>query len=126
MKKTIVSLLMLPALFMGTASVVLAQGSAIGDMAGIVMHLNHYPSASEKKVLDGIVNDKHATAGEKVLAGALMRMQHSVGGADAAKLRALLSDKHAGKAEQTLADILLGVAHHPSARDKKRLQSLMQ
>ncbi len=127
MKKTVVSLLVLPVLLaMIMTPAALANGTAIGTMAGIIMHLNHYPGSGERKVLDGIVNDKHATSGEKALAGALMRMQHRVGGADAARLRELISDKHASKAEQTLADILLGIAHHPSGSDRQRLKALIE
>jgi len=126
MKKGIGSLLILPVFLAGFVSQVFAGGSNVSTMAGIVMHLNHYPSAGEQKALDEIVNDKHATSGEKALAGALMRMQHRVGGADAARLRELIRDKHASKAEQTLADILLGIAHHPSGSDRQRLKAMIE
>lgn len=125
MRKGFHYFLLVPAIVMAMGSVALAADSAISTMAGIVMHLNHYPSGSEKETLAGIVHDGHATAGEKTLAAALMNMKHSVGGSDARKLHNLISDDHASKQEKALADVLLGLAHHPSAADKERLQSLM-
>jgi len=124
MRKTIGSLLVLPVLLWAVAPVALAGGSAISTMAGVVLHLNHYPGNSEKQILANIIHDDHATTGEKTLAGVLMRMQHSVQGTDATTLRSLASDKQASHDEQELADILLGINHHPSSSDMQRLQSL--
>lgn len=124
MKKIIGSLLILPVLLWAVPPVALAGGSAISTMAGIVMHLNHYPGNSEKNTLANIIQDDHATAGEKALAGALIRMQHSVQGSDTTALRSLASDKQASQGERELADILLGISHHPSSSDMQRLQAL--
>jgi len=124
MRKTIGSLLVLPVLLWTAMPIASASDSAISTTAGIVMHLNHYPSDSEKQTLANIIQDDHATAGEKALAGALMRMRHSVQGSDAAALRALTSDKQASHGERELADILLGINHHPSSSDMRRLKSL--
>jgi len=125
MKKTIGFLLTFPVLLWAAVPAAVADTSAISTMAEIVMHLNHYPSDSEKQTLARIVHNEHATAGEKALAGALIRMRHSVGGSDAAALRELASDTHATKQERELADVLLGITHHPSASDRQRLQSLL-
>jgi len=124
MRKTIGSLLVLPVLLWAVATVALAGGSSISTMAGIMMHLNHYPGSSEKQTLANIIRDDRATAGEKILAGALTRMRHSVQGNDATALRSLASDKQANQGERELADILLGISHHPSSSDMQRLQSL--
>jgi len=128
MRKTIYYLLLFPAILTIVSSTALAVGSAISTMAAIVMHLDHYPSRSEIESLTGIIQDDHATSGEKTLAGSLMHMRHShrVGDDDdTRRLQNLLSDDHASKQEKVLADILLGLAHYPSAEDKKRLQPLM-
>jgi len=126
MRKAIGFLLVLPVLLWAVAPAALAGGSAISTMAGIIMHLNHYPGSSEKQTLTNIIHDDHATAGEKALAGALMRMQHSVKGHDVDTLRSLASDKQASHDERKLADILLGISHHPSSSDMQRLQSLSE
>jgi len=125
MRKIIGFLLILPVSLWIAVPYAMAGGSAISTMAGIVMHLNHYPSDSEKQTLKNIIQDDHATSGEKALAGALMRMRHSVQGADAAALQALTSDKQANHNERELADVLLGITHHPSSNDMRRLQSLL-
>jgi len=125
MRKTIGSLLVLPVLLWTAMPIASASDSAISTMAGIVMHLNHYPSDSEKQTLANIIQDEHATAGEKALAGALMRMRHSVQGSDAAALQDLTSNKQASHDERKLAEILLGITHHPSASDRQQLQSLL-
>ena len=104
----------------------MAHDASIKSMAGIIMHLNHYPSDSDKKTLAAIASDDHVSSGERTLAGALMRMQHSVEGQDAAALRALTADKHASQDERELATILLGIHHHPSASDQKQLKSLSE
>jgi len=125
MRKIIPVFLAVPLLFMTMTGTAAAHGSAISTMAEIVMHLNHYPSDSEKKELAAIVNSERASPGEKALAGALMRMQHQVGGNDAEKLRALANDGNASEQERTLAEVLLGIAHHPSAADKEKLKTLI-
>ncbi len=124
MKNTIGFLLMFPILLWGAAPAAIAGDSTISTIVEIVMHLNHYPSDSEKQTLARIVRDDQATAGEKTLAGALMRMRHSVSGSDATALRKLYWNTHASKQESKLAEILLGIKHHPSSSDRRQLQSL--
>ncbi|OIO68929.1 MAG: hypothetical protein COY36_02615 [Zetaproteobacteria bacterium CG_4_10_14_0_2_um_filter_55_20] len=101
-----------------------AHDASIKSMAGIIMHLNHFPSDSEKHELEAIASDEHVTPGERALAGALLRMQHTVEGEDSAALRALAVDKNASQGERELADILLGIHHHPSVNDQQRLKTL--
>jgi len=107
-----------------TIPVAIAHDATIRNLAGIIMHLNHYPSDAEKHELEALASDKHVTQGERTLASALMNMQHSVGGDDATALRALTANKDASQSERELADILLGIHHHPSANDQQRLKSL--
>ena len=108
------------------APLTFASESSLSTMAGVVMQLNHYPTAADKTSLAKIIADSKATAGEKMLAGALMRMQHRVGDADSRKLHSLSGDTTAAKAERELADILLGIAHKASAADMKRLHRLTE
>ncbi len=126
MKKISSYLLLAPALILITATSVQAHDSNIRTLAGIIMHLNHYPSSSEQDVLSGIAAGHHATAGEKILASALKHMQHRVSGSDAEKLHQLQSDASASKQEQALASILLGINHHSSDSDKQKLKSLLE
>jgi hypothetical protein len=124
MKHMLISLL--AAVLLMAAPAISAAESAVAEMATIVMHLKHYPSAREQESLAQIIADEQATAGEKMLAGALMRMQHRVGGEDMNTLRSLVSDSKAPQPERELADILLGIAHKPSGKDMKRLRLLAE
>lgn len=114
---------LLSALLMFTAAPVFAD-SAIQQMAGITLHLHHYPSDAEKQTLRGIADDASATAGERALATALMNMEHKVGGADRQKLQELLQSDATPAAERTLAGVLLGINHKPSAADTEKLRPL--
>jgi len=125
MKKIIPYLFILPALWILTLSPAQAADSNISSMAGIVMHLKHYPNGNEKEQLAAIVSDQQTTAGEKALASALKNMQHKVSGSDANALQQLQSDPSASNQERELATILLGIAHSPSTQDKNRLKALM-
>ncbi|MCC6302321.1 MAG: hypothetical protein IT489_05915 [Gammaproteobacteria bacterium] len=98
--------------------------SAIQQMAGITLHLNHYPSGAEKQTLRGIADDASATAGERALATALMNLEHKVGGADRQKLQGLVESEDTPAAERTLAEVLLGLNHKPSAADAEKLRPL--
>lgn len=113
----------LSALMFVAAPMAASAHGAVSEMATIIMHLKHFPSADEKKVLAGIVADAKTT-GDKVIAGALMRMQHHVEGADADALRKLAADDDAPAAEKELAGILLGINHHPSDSDILRLKAI--
>ena len=125
MKKLLSVLWLLPALLLIAMPVAQASDGHISAMAGIVMHLNHYPDNNDQKVLAAIASDQHATAGEKILAAALQHMQHRVTDSDAGRLRQLLADASASRQEHSLATILLGIAHHPSASDKQQLKALL-
>jgi len=101
-----------------------AHESAIGTMAMIVHHLNHYPTDEEIRQLRAI--DQEATSPEiHILAGALIRMRHTVQPEDAAALRKLTADSQASEQVRELAAILLHFQHHPSAADKEQLRALM-
>ena len=125
MKKIFPYMALASLLFLLTAPLAEAADSNIGVMAGIVMHLNHYPSSDEQTQLAAIAGNKKSTAGEKVLANALMHMRHQVNAADAALLHQLQNAAAASSQEKELAGILLGIMHHPSSADKQRLKSLL-
>jgi len=104
----------------------MAASSNIHTMAGILIHLNHFPNEAEKTTLAGIAADAQSSTGEKALATAMMNLKHKVGAADAAALHELLGNASASQDERTLANILLGLAHHPSDNDKKKLQAMLE
>ncbi|WP_018294519.1 hypothetical protein [Mariprofundus ferrooxydans] len=117
---------LLSALLLISAPMTASAHGALSEMVTIIIHLNHYPTANDKKVLAEIAADPQATAGDKVIAGALMRMRHRVEGADADALRKLASDDATPASEKKLATILLGIAHHPSSTDVAKLKAIAQ
>jgi len=121
-----ISVTLLTALLLTIAPLAANAGSAVSEMATIMINLNHYPTSTEKERLATIVADSGSTAGEKVIAGALMRMQHRVGSSDAAQLMKLESDETASKEERELAGILRGIAHHPTSADVERLKAMVE
>ncbi|MDQ6997952.1 MAG: hypothetical protein Q9M17_04490 [Mariprofundus sp.] len=72
-------------LFMSAPIVASAHGT-LSEIATIIMHLNHYPTTDDKKILAEIAADPQSTAGDKIISEALMRMQHQVKGSDADSL----------------------------------------
>jgi len=124
MKTTLIAILS-ALLFMSAPMTASAQG-ALSKIATIIIHLQHYPTADEKKILAEITTDSQVTADDKIIAGALMRMQHRVEGADADALRKLANDNATPATEKEIATILLGIAHHPSSADIALLKPIAE
>jgi len=101
-----------------------ADGTNVRTMAGILATLNHYPSDTDKKSLQAIVDDKTAGANEKTLAQAMINVQHTVSPADKSKVEAVVKDATASASLKTLASVLVGLNHTPSAAEKESLAKL--
>lgn len=102
----------------------IAAASATGEMAGIIMNLNHRPSPMDKQHLMDILNNKSTSDGEKILAKALINMEHHVGSSDKDKLTKLIHDSSTPENERELARILVNLNHHASAEDKVELKKI--
>ena len=104
----------------------LAASAAVREMAGIMVHLAHYPSDAEKARLQGIVDSPDSTGPERVLAGAIMNLKHKASAADKDRLRQLVDDAAAPAEVRDLAGIVMNISHKPSAEDKRKLEQMMQ
>lgn len=104
----------------------LAASVAVREMAGIVAHLEHYPSEAEKMKLKGIVDNKSSTEQERVLATAISNMKHRVADTDVGKLKKVMGDATAPVEVRDLAGIVLNISHMPNAADKSKLEQLMK
>jgi hypothetical protein len=104
----------------------LAASMAVREMAGIVVHLAHYPSDAEKAKLQGIVDSRDSTGPERVLAGAIMNLKHKARAADKDRLRLLVNDAAAPAEVRDLAGIVMSINHKPSAEDKRKLEKMMK
>ncbi|MBI1195683.1 MAG: hypothetical protein GC138_07550 [Gammaproteobacteria bacterium] len=103
-----------------------AASPAVKEMAGILSHLNHYPSDSEKRSLGNIVKDTNANRAERVIAEAMMQMRHHVNAADRERLEAISRDQGVDKDTRQLAGILASIVHHPSQGDVAALDDMMK
>jgi len=101
-----------------------AESKAVQTMAGILLHLQHYPTDADKQSLKQIIEDKSATKDERTVAQALIDVQHTVAAADKPKLEAIVKNGKATSPVKTLAEIILKLNHMPSASDKEKLKAL--
>jgi hypothetical protein len=123
--RIILSLVTMVGLMLG-AQPVLAASDAVREMAGIMVHLEHYPSDAEKVKLKGIVDNKGSTAQERVLATAISNLKHKAADADKDKLKKVMDDEAAPADVRELAGIVLNINHMPSAADKSKLEQMMK
>jgi hypothetical protein len=101
-----------------------AESKAVQTMAGVLVHLRHFPTAADKQSLKQIAEDKSATNDERTVARALMGVRHTVAAADKPKLEAIVGDDKAASSVKTLASVILNLKHMPSESDKEKLKAL--
>jgi len=101
-----------------------AESKAVQTMAGILLHLQHFPTDADKQSLRQITEDKSATNDERTVAQALMDVHHTAAAADKPKLEAIVQDDKAASSVKTLASIILSLKHMPSEGDKEKLKAL--
>jgi len=99
---------------------------SVKAIAKILSHVNHFPSASEKKTLKKIAGDSSSPEHIRVIATAVSNMQHSVGSDDKSKLQAIAGDHGIDDDARTIASILINFSHKPSKADKKKLGEILE
>ena len=108
------------------AQPVLAASTTVQEMAGMLVNLEHYPTATEKSRLMELAGSKASTEQEKVVASAIANLSHSAADADKPKLKQVMDDASASAEVRELAGIILGLNHKPNAVDKGKLQQMMK
>lgn len=121
-KKNIAALLVI--MLMGLTPL-FAQNSTVSSMAEILSRLNHYPTATDKDVLQRIVADESNAASERAVAQAMINLQHRASEADKAILAEIHNDNASPDELKILASILMRINHTPSDGDVKQLKTLM-
>ena len=96
----------------------------VATMAGVIIGLNHYPSAEEKTKLKAIADNPDYSDHVKTIAMALHDMQHSVSAADKEKLQAIAASEDADEDVKTLAEVLMNVNHKASDDAVAKLKAL--
>jgi len=123
MKKKLLILPVALALMLFNSPSLLA-GTAIQEMVGIMLHLNHHPNSDEKDSLQKIADDNATSVNERTIAEALKNMNHKVSDEDKAKLEKIADDSSASMEDRKVAGILATIHHHPSASDREELEKL--
>jgi hypothetical protein len=132
MKKSIKFLFIsLMAVFIGTYSQsdVFAHAdhdkdAIIIQMADIMINLEHFPTADEKKKLQSVLDSVASTDQEKIIANAIMHIQHSPTVEDKDKLQLIMDNTVATSTVNTLAKIVQSFSHGISKTDKRKLQTI--
>lgn len=123
--KFLLTLISAAGLMLGAQSA-LAASAAVHEMAGIMMHLMHYPSDAEKMKLKAIVDDMNSTSQERVVATAIIDLKHHAAPQDVGKLKMVAGDMSAAPEVRDLAGIVLSISHEPTAEDKSKLAMMMK
>lgn len=100
--------------------------AAISSMSNIMLHLNHYPSDSEKQQLGKFISNNSLSKNVRTMAQAMNDMEHKATDSDKKKLSAIVNDQAAPANERTLAAVIQDVNHSASDSDKQKLQKLIQ
>ena len=116
-------LLVLP-LFMLAPVVYAGDAESIKTMANIMIHLNHYPSDSEKSKLQTIA-DNSKSQDIRIIAIAIKDLRHTPSSADKVQLQKVMDDKQASHELKQLASIVYHVHHHPNSDAKKQLSTMI-
>ena len=118
--------LLAPVMFilMLVSSPIALAGSAIQEMASIMMTLHHFPTDSEKDTLKKIIDDSSTSQDERTIASALMHMHHTVTDDDRVKLMDIANNDKAPVADRKEAGILSHMEHKATANDKVELEKL--
>ncbi|MCH7743639.1 MAG: hypothetical protein IIB71_13360 [Proteobacteria bacterium] len=101
-----------------------AEGAA-STMASVLSELSHFPSATDKEALSGIVEDASSTADEKMLASIISRIAHKASDADKAKLEIILEAKETSQAARTIATAVLNINHKLQSDDLQAVKALI-
>lgn len=101
------------------------DASASATIAGILVDLNHFPSAQEKEALQGIINDDSVSEDLKAVAQAVHDIQHAASDAAKESLNAIAAKSDVDMTVKSLAEIVVGINHMPSADAKAQLQAIL-
>ena len=110
--------------FLPINQLALADDSAIGAMAEILISLNHFPSDSDKQRLSEIADNSDSSKAEISVATAIANIEHRAKAADKDKLTVIVADESASSQLRDLASVVLALNHTPSATDVAKLESI--
>ena len=100
------------------------KDAIIIKMADIMINLEHFPTADEKKKLQSVLDAASSTDQEKIIANAIMHIQHTSTEEDQEKLQLIIDNTVATSTVNTLAKIVQSFSHGISKTDKRKLQTI--
>ncbi len=103
-----------------------ADEAALQQMAEIMLRLNHYPSKTEKEILEKIKEDGSTSDHVRILAAAMINIEHYADPGDKEKLQQIIDDDAASSHQRDLAAIILRLSHQPSPADKEKLHKILE
>lgn len=103
----------------------LADETAIGTMAEIMINLKHFPSESDKQRLQAIADSSERSEAEIVVAIAITNFKHQAAAADNEKLNAIVADETTPAELRDLAAVIVSTNHSPSASNIAKLESII-
>ena len=107
-----------------SAQLSMADDSAIGTMAKIMISLKHFPSDSDKQMLTAIGKSSDSSEAEIAVAAAIANIEHQATAADKEKLSAIVADESTPAELRNLASIILNTMHSPSASEIAKLEKI--
>lgn len=117
-------IMLVPVVALIVSPVFAGNNESIKTMANIMMHLNHFPSDSEKRQLMNIRNSADSE-NVKIIANAMINLQHSAQSADKPLLKQVMNDDKASQNLKTLASIIYNLNHKPTSEDKQQLSTMI-
>lgn len=118
-------LLLITALAIFSPLTMADDAAATKTIAGVLVNLNHFPSADEKAALKALTEDESAGQAFRTVALAVHNIQHAATAEDKEALAALMANDMAAPAAKKLAEIVAGINHMPSADAKMALQAML-
>lgn len=101
------------------------DAAATKTIAGVLVNLNHFPSADDKAALKALTEDESAGEAFRAVALAVHNIQHAATAEDKEALSALISNNMTAPAAKALAEIVVGINHMPSPDAKMALQAML-
>lgn len=102
----------------------MADESAAGVMANIVIKLNHFPSDADKATLTGIIESEDSSEDEITIATAILNIAHQVNASDKESLGEIIADDSVSAEMRDLANAVLNVDHKASDADVAKLEMI--
>lgn len=102
-----------------------AKNINVKAMSEILLKMNHFPSDTNRKELEKMLEDTGTTKNEKIIANAILKINHAKDANDEESLKALIEASDSSKAIKSLATSILSFNHSVNSSDKRSLEMII-